>query len=165
MDLIQIRRRMLIQSALPVGRIYAISASGNLTPSSTPALSNPYGTTIGSTSYNGEIVVTQASAGLPSSQTNYRNGYIVIGVDGLEIGKKYRLIADVTITNELIGGKKLAFGVNGSVNENTDYVILNSSRLDFEFTYTAKGSRKYIELHVGGMSLIIRNVKIYQVSI
>lgn len=155
-------RRALMQSALPVGRIYAISASGNLTPSSTPTLSNSYGTTIGSTSYNGEIVVTQASAGLPSSQTNYRNGYANIGVDGLETGKKYKLIADVAITNELIDGRKLAFGVNGAVYENTDYVILNGNRLDFEFTYTANGSRKYIELRVGGMSLIIRNVKIYE---
>lgn len=138
-------------------------SAANITNINSLSLTNGYGTTIDSTSYDGEIIVTQASTGKPASPKAYENGYFTISFDRqLPQNRYYRVTADATITNSLLDSDVIDIAPFGSAVNATETHIVNG-KINQVFFYPENSSRNYISFRVAGKSLIVRNLKIYSV--
>lgn len=79
--------------------VIGYSAHAIANPSATRGLTNSYGTTISTVSYensDGKVVITQSECGLPDTPQSYRNGYICVVVDGLILDRNYTVSFKVT---------------------------------------------------------------------
>lgn len=160
MDLMKLRRKILFGLDNVACKILYVSAA-NITDISNLKTSNSYGTTIDSTSYDGEIIVTQASTSKPNQPKAYENGFFAISFDRqLPQNKYYRITADITITNSLLGSDLIDIAPFGRAADATETRIVNG-KINQVFLYTENASRNYISLRICGNSLIVRNLKIY----
>ena len=134
-------------------------SANNITGSSL-SLTNSYGTTVDSTVYDGEIIVTQASA-TNSNLYAYQNGMFSIRwADTIAQDRYLRVVADIIITNSIKGATGISIAPFGNTSYATTAEIVNG-KINLRFYYPTTANRNYISFRVGGNSLIIRNLKFY----
>ena len=139
-------------NALP---IYGVSTNSIINIYSPLALENN-NTLINNTSYNGTIIITQSSAP-SSSQFDAQNGFISIGVSGLQRDVTYRITADAEITNDILGNSNIIIGSNTDYSSLTPTIIQNG-KINVTFTPTDSTNYPEVRIYLGGVSMNISNI-------
>ena len=158
-------RRMVLMrdfGVLPADEIDVVSAK-NIANDQTPVLTNDYGTTLGSTAYDGEIVVTQVATDSqrPQNPTDYRNGMFTLRMKtNILCGHYIRLVAEVQVTESLLSADYLSIAPYGSSADAVTAPIING-RINVVFYFGVRDNRQYIAIRNCGNSLIMKNVKFY----
>lgn len=159
-NIIESRRKLFVSPFDFIdGTVYHISAESNANDiTSTPKLSNSYGTALGSTKYSGKIIVTQSKWPNSNDFTNYQNGYFVFVVD-LENGVQYRFTANAKITANPLSSNLLRIRIN-NVSSKQFTTSITDGKLNFTFTPQSNGGRKGLYIYNGGKSLVLNNIHI-----
>ena len=151
-----------LDAPLVNGKILGISAKDDASESSQRTTTNSNGTTISNTSYNGSVTITQSAAPQTSSVTDYRNGYITIGVANMRPGKQYRFQADAEVTESLLSSNSVRVMPQGKTSGQASTDITDG-KIDCIITYQQDSSHptfSFIELHLGGKSMVLSNITI-----
>ena len=125
---------------------------------SSPNVTNPYGTTINSLSYNGNsITVTQTNySDDVDYEGYYGNGvfYIEFDKEDVLVGKTYTLIADINITNNLGNKENIKVISQGGTLKNAPMV---NGKIIVSFAQ-AEAERSLFEVRCNGMSFVLSNI-------
>ena len=121
------------------------------------ALSNKYGTTINSIEYTGEIVATQTSYPDTSQPSSYNNGFFTIGLNGLEVGKKYTIIYDYEILSNPLNDDSHKLIHNGNYYSPT----INGNRAKYVIEWGNKYASS-IEFRMHGRNMKYTNFMIFE---
>ena len=130
---------------------------------SSPSLTNVYGTTINSTSYNGNsITVTQT---IYSDDVEYEgyygNGvfYIQVEKEDIIIDKTYTLIADIDITNNL-GNKELLRII--ALGDTLKSMPMENGKIIVSFVAKTISDKNWLEIRCNGMSFVLSNIMLLE---
>lgn len=141
-------------------------STGNGYPSTVKlVLSNSYGTTIDSNTYDGnKIVVTQSAYDSANGAGSYKNGYFTIGLYNYELkfGREYTLVADINITNDLSGLGKLHAITQGSSQK---VLTVSNNKVYYTFAFKENAQypeRRYIDVRVNGISCELSNIMLVE---
>lgn len=141
-----------------IADIYGFSADGIISPTSSRAISNNYGTTLSTTDPADVLVVTQSS-NRDDNPSNYGNGYFCIGFhNDLKQGDCVTVSFDVEITGNLSNHDSITFMVNGDAAYTT---TIANGRFKYTFSnWKYSGTKRYIEIRNGGKSMKISNFQV-----
>lgn len=140
-----------------------VSAVNMRNRKTTARLSNDYGTTINSTTYDNKIIVTQDIAN-EENEDRYVNGFFVleVGRDYFRYGKTYTFIADINVTSNPLNRKYIR--VLYQAGERQIDVSLNN-RIAVSFTHsqsTTSPDDNTIEIRCSGMSFELSNIMLVE---
>lgn len=144
---------------------YGFSANGIDSPIGSKTLSNSYGTTISTTSPSNVLTVTQSNIYDSSKPSDYRNGYINIGLnDDIRLGMPYRFTCDVNMLDNPLNVRAFLVGGNNQTGIGATFV-LKDNKLTGNFLYTHNGTKRFLEIRNSGCSMELSNIMITPLSL
>lgn len=134
---------------------YGFCASNDtkLKPSMTRSVSNTYGTTISTTDFANELVITQTKYPNTSNPDSYVNGYFTIGTQKLLAGNTYTFVYEFEVTNNPLNSKVHQIVVESGVGVLKSQISTNR----ICFTFTCVNGTEGIEIRCCGRSMIMKN--------
>ena len=140
-----------------------VSAGNAYSPTQAAILTNLYGTTINSTTYDEKVIVTQTIFTDSSKPHSYTNGYFMFGLYNniLKFDKEYTFIADIKITNNL-GETGILYA---QLPKSNITGVIKNNKLYFNFIFTQDASapqKRFIDIRCNGMSFELSNIMIVE---
>lgn len=132
---------------------FCARSDAKLKPSMTRSVSNSYGTTISTTDFANELVITQSEYSHTSDPDSYFNGYFSIGTQKLLAGNTYTFVYEFEEINNPLKSSTHPIVLESEVRK-TNYNV-KTNRV--AFTFTCVNGTEAIEIRCCGRSMIMKN--------